>query len=119
MCTVPQKLPNLIDRAIPFSAAEHAPTCLIFPSDVLEMPYEPPEHAFKQVPSSIGIERATVTPSDTAVRRAAEILNAGRKLARLVGQGARGCVPELTQVADLLGAGAAKALLGKDVLPDD
>ncbi len=36
----------------------------------------------------------------------------------LVGQGARGCVEELTEVADLLGAGAAKALLGKDVLPD-
>ena len=36
----------------------------------------------------------------------------------LVGQGARGCVAELTEVADLLGAGVAKALLGKDVLPD-
>ena len=54
MCTVPQQLPNLIDRAIRIAAAEHAPTALIFPSDVLEMPYEPPEHAFKQVPSSLG-----------------------------------------------------------------
>jgi pyruvate dehydrogenase (quinone) len=52
------------------------------------------------------------------VRRAADILNAGQKVAMLVGQGARGCAAELTQVADLLGAGAAKALLGKDVLPD-
>ena len=119
MCTVPQQLPNLIDRAIRIAETEHAPTCVIFPSDVLELPYEAPEHAFKQVPSSIGMERATVTPSETAVWQAADILNAGEKVAILVGQGARDCVPELTQVAELLGAGAAKALLGKDVLPDD
>jgi pyruvate dehydrogenase (quinone) len=119
MCTVPEQLPNLIDRAIRIAEAEHAPTCLIFPSDVLEMPYEAPQHAFKQVPSSLGVSQATVCPDDAAVRQAADILNAGEKVALLVGQGARGCVDELTQVADRLGAGAAKALLGKDVLPDD
>jgi pyruvate dehydrogenase (quinone) len=119
MCTVPQQLPNLIDRAIRIAAAEHAPTALIFPSDVLEMPYEPPGHAFKQVPSSLGFSAVTPHPDDAAVRKAAEILNAGEKVALLVGQGARGCVDELTQVADLLGAGAAKALLGKDVLSDE
>ena len=119
ICTVPQQLPNLIDRALRVARAEHAPTCVIFPSDVLELPYEAPEHAFKQVPSSVGTEHATVTPSEQAVWQAAEILNTGEKVALLVGQGARDCVPELTQVADLLGAGAAKALLGKDVLPDD
>jgi pyruvate dehydrogenase (quinone) len=119
MCTVPQQLPNLIDRAIRIAQTEHAPTCLIFPSDVLELPYEPPEHAFKQVPSSIGMANATPRADDAAVRQAADILNAGEKVALLVGQGARGCVDELTQVADLLGAGAAKALLGKDVLSDD
>jgi pyruvate dehydrogenase (quinone) len=119
MCTVPQQLPNLIDRAIRIAEAEHAPTCLIFPSDVLEMGYEPPEHAFKQVPSSMGIARPTVTPDAGAVQAAADILNAGGKVALLVGQGARGCVDEITEVCDLLGAGVAKALLGKDVLPDD
>ncbi|HKS77315.1 MAG TPA: thiamine pyrophosphate-dependent enzyme, partial [Gaiellaceae bacterium] len=40
-------------------------------------------------------------------------------VAMLVGQGARGAAEELERVADLLGAGVAKALLGKDVLPDD
>ena len=55
MCTVPQQLPNLLDRAIRIALAERAPTCLIFPSDVLELPYEPPGHAFKQVPSSLGV----------------------------------------------------------------
>jgi pyruvate dehydrogenase (quinone) len=119
MCTVPQQLPNLIDRAIRVAQSEHAPTGIIFPSDVLELPYEPPEHAFKQVPSSLGMTTVTPRADDAAVQQAADILNAGEKVALLVGQGARGCVDELTQVADVLGAGAAKALLGKDVLPDD
>ena len=119
MCTVPQQLPNLLDRAIRVALTEHAPTCLIFPSDVLELPYEAPQHAFKQVPSSLGISTTTQRPDEGAVRQAADILNAGQKVAMLVGQGARGCVEELSHVADLLGAGAAKALLGKDVLPDD
>ncbi len=118
MCTVPQQLPNLIDRAIRIAEAERAPTCVIFPSDVFDLAYEPPEHAFKQVPSSIGTAPATVRPNDAAVESAAGLLNAGRRVAILVGQGARGCVDELTEAADLLGAGAAKALLGKDVLPD-
>src|SRR5436853_4872262 len=54
-CNVPQQLPNLIDRAIRVALAEQAPTALIFPSDVLELPYEAPAHAFKQVPSSLGL----------------------------------------------------------------
>ncbi|HEY7047954.1 MAG TPA: thiamine pyrophosphate-requiring protein [Jatrophihabitantaceae bacterium] len=118
MCTVPQQLPNLIDRAIRVAESAHAPTCVIFPSDVFDLPYEAPEHAFKQVPSSLGTAPATVRPNDDAIEAAAELLNAGERVAMLVGQGARGAEAELTEVADRLGAGAAKALLGKDVLPD-
>src|SRR6185312_15815450 len=83
-----------------------------------ELEYTPPGHAFKQVPSSLGMTRPRLLPDDDGLRRAADLLNAGSKVALLVGQGARGCAEELSQVADLLGAGAAKALLGKDVLPD-
>ena len=119
MCTVPQQLPNLIDRAIRVAISEQAPTCIIVPSDVLELDYVAPGHAFKQVPSSLGMSASTAVPDQAAVHQAADILNAGQKVALLVGQGARGCQAELTAVADALGAGAAKALLGKDVLPDD
>ncbi|MDK3257254.1 thiamine pyrophosphate-requiring protein [Blastococcus capsensis] len=118
MCTVPEQLPNLIDRAIRVAVSERAPTALIFPSDVLELEYEPPQHAFKDVPSSLGIAPSVPQPDPAAVQQAADLLNAGEKVALLVGQGAHGCQEELTEVADLLGAGAAKALLGKDVLPD-
>ncbi|BBX26849.1 thiamine pyrophosphate-requiring protein [Mycolicibacterium alvei] len=119
MCTVPKQLPNLIDRAIRIALSASAPTCIIIPSDVFDLKYEAPEHAFKQVPSSVGMSSSTVTADPVAVRQAADLLNAGEKVALLVGQGARGCVPELTQIADLLGAGVAKALLGKDVLSDE
>jgi pyruvate dehydrogenase (quinone) len=119
MCIVGEQLPNLIDRAIRIAMTEQAPTCIIIPSDVFDLEYVAPGHVFKQVPSSLGLAVPTPQADDAAVKRAAEILNAGQKVAILVGQGARGCVAELSQVADLLGAGVAKALLGKDVLPDD
>jgi pyruvate dehydrogenase (quinone) len=99
--------------------AERCPTALIIPSDVQELEYSAPEHAFKMVPSSLGVEWPAVAPDDAAVHRAAEILNAGQKVAILAGAGARGARAEVMQVADLLGAGVAKPLLGKDVLSDE
>ena len=91
MCTVPEQLPNLIDRAIRIAVSESAPTCIIIPSDVFDLDYVAPGHAFKQVPSSVGMSASTVTAEQSAVRQAADILNAGQKVALLVGQGARGC----------------------------
>ena len=97
-----------------------APTALIIPSDLQEEPYEPPSHAFKQVPSSDpSIVSPMLAPRPDQVSQAAEILNAGEKVAILVGQGARSAADQVRQVAELTGAGVAKALLGKDVLPDD
>ncbi|CQD08675.1 thiamine pyrophosphate protein [Mycobacterium lentiflavum] len=119
MVTVPEQLPNVLDRAIRVAIAQRTPTALIIPADVQELPYSAPTHAFKMVPSSLGVEWPTICADDAAVARAAEILNAGTKVAMLVGTGARGARAELTEVAELLGAGAAKALLGKDVLSDE
>lgn len=119
MVTVPEQLPNVLDRAIRTAVGRRAPTALIIPADVQELSYSPPQHAFKMVPSSLGVSWPAVTPDDAAIGRAAEILNAGTKVAMLVGNGARGAEAELSDVADLLGAGAAKPLLGKDVLSDE
>jgi pyruvate dehydrogenase (quinone) len=119
MVTVPEQLPNVLDRAIRTAQAERAPTALIIPADVQELPYSAPTHAFKMVPSSIGTDWPVPAPDDEAILRAAEILNAGSKVAILAGQGARGARRELEEIADLLGAGVAKPLLGKDVLSDE
>ena len=119
MVTVPEQLPGVLDRAIRVALAERAPTAIIIPSDVQELAYSAPTHAFKMVPSSLGIDWPTAVPGGDAIARAAEILNAGRKVAILAGQGARGARTELEQVAEILGAGVAKPLLGKDVLSDE
>jgi pyruvate dehydrogenase (quinone) len=119
MVTVPEQLPNVLDRAIRTALAERAPTAIIIPSDVQELPYSPPTHAFKMVPSSIGVDWPVGVPGDEAITRAADVLNSGGKVAILAGQGARGARRELEQVAELLGAGVAKPLLGKDVLSDE
>jgi pyruvate dehydrogenase (quinone) len=119
MVTVPEQLPNVLDRAIRVALAERAPTAVIIPSDVQELEYSPPSHAFKMVPSSVGVDWPTTAADDDAIARAAGILNVGTKVAILAGSGARGARAELQQVADLLGAGVAKPLLGKDVLADD
>jgi pyruvate dehydrogenase (quinone) len=119
MVTVPEQLPNVIDRALRVATARRAPTAVIIPNDVQELDYAPPTHAFKMVPSSLGTSWPAVDPDDGAVAAAAEILNGGKKVALLIGQGARGAADEVVEVADLLGAGVAKALLGKDVLSDE
>ena len=119
MVTVPEQLPNVLDRAIRTAQAERAPTAVIIPADVQELPYSAPTHAFKMVPSSIGTAWPVPAPDDEAILRAADILNAGSKVAILAGQGARGARRELEEIAELLGAGVAKALLGKDVLSDE
>ncbi|MGW4134851.1 thiamine pyrophosphate-requiring protein [Amycolatopsis japonica] len=117
---VPEQLPNALDRALRTAIAQRAPTALIIPADLQEETYQPPQHEFKHVPSSPPDHpRASVIPPSDEVARAAEVLNAGEKVAILVGQGARNAVTEVREVAELTGAGVAKALLGKDVLPDD
>jgi pyruvate dehydrogenase (quinone) len=117
--TVPEQLPNVLDRAIRTAYARRSPTAIIIPGDVQELDYSPPTHEFKMVPSSLDRSSWTAVPSQESLERAAEILNSGDKVAVLVGQGAAGARTEVERVAEMLGAGVAKALLGKDVLSDD
>ena len=119
MVTVPEQLPNVLDRAIRIASSERTVTAVIIPSDVQELDYSPPTHAFKMVPSSLDLTWSLPVPAQQDLGRAAEVLNSGSKVAMLVGQGARAAAAEVLQVAEALGAGVAKALLGKDVLPDD
>ncbi|MBS0421376.1 MAG: thiamine pyrophosphate-requiring protein [Proteobacteria bacterium] len=110
---------HLVDRAIRIAVAERRVTAIILPNDLQESPYEDPPRAHGTVHSGIGYMRPRTLPQETELRRAAEVLNSGKKVAMLVGAGALGATDEVIAVADRLGAGAAKALLGKAVLPDD
>ena len=119
MVTVPEQLPNVLDRAIRIAVSQRSVTAVILPADVQELDYVPPSHAFKMVPSSLGLTEPELLPSERELRHAADILNAGKKVAILVGQGARRAREEVIEIADVLGAGVAKALLGKDVVSDE
>ncbi len=109
---VPEQLPNLIDRAMRTAHAQSTVTAIIVPADVQELTYSPPTHAFKMVPSSRSLSRYAPVPAEADVERAADLLNAGERVAILVGQGARGARHEVERLAELLGTGVAKALLG-------
>ena len=117
---VPAQPRHLVDRAIRIALDRRGVSTLIFPNDVQEAPaVASPPRIHGSVFSSVGISRPRVLPPTGELQRAAEILNEGKKVAMLVGQGARGAADELVEAAEILGAGVAKALLGKDVLPDD
>jgi pyruvate dehydrogenase (quinone) len=119
MCSDPMQARHLIDRAFRIAMSERCVTCLIFPNDIQEVDVEEPARAHGTVHSGIGYQKPSVTPKAADLQRAADILNEGKKVAMLVGAGALEAADEVIEVAQLLGAGVAKALLGKAVLPDD
>lgn len=119
MATVPSQVRHLIDRAVRIAKAERTVTCVILPNDLQEEKYEEPKRAHGTVHSGIHFSKPTIIPSQTDLQKAADILNGGEKVAMLIGAGAFGAADEVLAVADLLGAGIAKALLGKAVIPDD
>ncbi len=119
-CMSPPAIRHLIDRAVKIAKASRTVTCVIVPEDIQESPYEDPpaEHGavFTGVEDSL---RPRVIPAESQIRKAAELLNRSEKPAILIGQGAAHAADEVIQLADILGTGVAKALNGKDALPDD
>jgi pyruvate dehydrogenase (quinone) len=118
-CMAPAQARHLIDRAVRIALASRSVTCVIVPADVQEAPYEEPPRKHGAVFSGTAIDEPRVAADDRALRHAAEVLNSGAKVAMLVGQGAKHAADEVIEVAELLGAGVAKALNGKAALPDD
>ncbi|MDN7610159.1 thiamine pyrophosphate-requiring protein [Burkholderia multivorans] len=119
LATVPGQVRHLVDRAVRTALGARAVTALVLPNDLQELDYAAPKRAHGTVHSGIGYTRPKVVPYADDLQRAADVLNAGSKVAMLVGAGALNATDEVIAVADRLGAGAAKALLGKAALPDD
>jgi pyruvate dehydrogenase (quinone) len=117
--SMPAQVRHLVDRAVRIAIGGRRVTALILPNDLQELPYEEPARAHGTLHSGVGYTEPKVVPYDADLRRAADILNAGKKVAMLVGAGALHATDDVIAVADKLGAGAAKALLGKAALPDD
>jgi pyruvate dehydrogenase (quinone) len=115
----PAQVRHLIDRAYRIAKAERRVTCVILPNDIQVAPMAQPTHEHAMTHSGTGIEMSPVVPDAVALARAAEVLNAGERVALLVGAGALGATDEVIAVAERLGAGVAKALLGKAAVPDN
>jgi pyruvate dehydrogenase (quinone) len=118
-CMDPRQAAHLVDRAVRIALSQRTVTAIIVPNDVQEMEYSDPPSAHGAVRSSPGWTPPRVVPREDDLRRAADVLNAGERVAILAGRGARHATDELLAVADTLGAGIAKALNGRAVVPDD
>jgi pyruvate dehydrogenase (quinone) len=120
VCMAPEQARHLVDRAIKTALTRRGVATIIVPDDVQDAPAQPsPPKAHGAVFSSVGWSRPRLLPDEDELRKAADVLNAGKKVAILIGQGAAEAAPEVVEAAELLGAGVAKALLGRAALPDD
>jgi pyruvate dehydrogenase (quinone) len=119
MASSPLQTRQLVDRAMRIAKAERSVTCIIIPKDVQELDIEQPPHAHNTVHTGLGYTSPHIVPMAEDLQKAAEILNSGKKVSILIGAGAMDASKEVTEVADILGCGVAKALLGKAVLSDD
>ncbi len=110
----PEQVPMLVDRAFRTALATRSPCVIIVPHDVQQ------EDAAEELPQAHGVivttpewSRPHVVPQDDDLRRAADVLNAGKRVALLVGQGIREAEGPVRAVAERLGAGVTTSLLGK------
>src|SRR6185437_9752798 len=111
----PVAMRHIVDRAVRTAKAFRAVTCIIVPKDVQEDKAVPrPPHKHNTAHSSVGYSAPIVVPAPVDLQRAADLLNAGERVALLVGQGALGATDELIAVAEKLGAGVAKAVEPED-----
>ncbi|KRV48434.1 thiamine pyrophosphate-binding protein [Wenjunlia vitaminophila] len=120
MIVHPAQARHVIDRAFKTALTRRGVATIIVPEDIQEASAQPsPPKTHGAVYSSVGWSRPRVLPNEEELQLAAQVLNEGQRVAMLIGQGAAGAADEVTQAAELLGAGVAKALLGREVLPDD
>ena len=117
--THPAQLRHVVDRAFRIAVATRSPTVIILPKDLQELDYQAPARVHGFTRSGAGYAFPKTVPCEAELLKAADVLNSGERVAILVGAGAIGASGEVIAIADKLGAGAAKALLGKSALPDD
>ncbi len=115
---VPEQIRHCIDRAVRIAATTRSVTCVIIPNDLQELAYKDPPLVHGTTHTGVGYAGPAKLPEQSLLQQAADVLNAGKKVAILVGSGALGATDEVIAIAEKLQAGVSKALLGKAVLPD-
>lgn len=115
---LPEQIRHCIDRAVRIAATTRSVTCVIIPNDLQELAYKDPPLAHGATHTGVGYAGPAKLPDQALLQQAADVLNAGKKVAILVGSGALAATDEVIAIAEKLQAGVSKALLGKAVLPD-
>ncbi|GGM58493.1 pyruvate oxidase [Micromonospora sonchi] len=123
MVTNPQQMPAVVDLAIRNALSKRTVAHLTFPNDVQVAPatQDPYRHVSPGKPpmSAATVCHPQLAPHPQELAKAAEVLKAGRKVAMLVGIGARGARAEVLAVAEALASPIVKTLPGKLVVPDE
>jgi len=108
MATTPAQVTHLIDRAVQIARATRSVTCVIVPNDIQEEEAEAPPREHGPVFSGGPVPKPHVVPREPDLVRAAEVLDAGERVAILIGQGAREAAAEIEELAERLGAGSPR-----------
>jgi pyruvate dehydrogenase (quinone) len=116
----PEQLRHVVDRAFRAAIGGRTVAAIIIPHDVQQEEAEPvPKHEHGRQHSAPGFVPPRMVPRHEELLRAASVLNAGHRVAIIAGAGALNATDEIISVAERLGAGIAKSLLGKASVPDD
>ena len=94
--SAPSQVRHLVDRSIRTALGDRRVTAIILPNDLQTLPYEEPPREHGTLHSGVGYSRPRVVPYDEDLQRAADVLNAGKKVAILIGAGALGAGREVT-----------------------
>jgi pyruvate dehydrogenase (quinone) len=108
-----EQAPMVLDRAFRTAIATRSPCVVVVPHDVQKLEADDPSQEHGVVVTAPEWRRPHVVPRAEDLQAAADVLNAGRRVALLVGQGARGADQQVRAVAERLGAGVTTSLLGK------
>lgn len=114
----PEQLGAVLDNAFRTALATSGPTCVIVPHDIQQADAPQRHHAHGNVPSAPVIATPRIAPQQADLDAAAALLNAGERVAILVGQGAYTAREEIAALAERLGAGVTTSLLGKPVVDE-
>ena len=115
----PMQAQAVIDRAFRVAKTELQPCVVIFPHDVQRMAMKEPTMKTWVARSGVGAPSTAFAPPEAEIKKAADIINAGKKVALLVGHGAKGATDEILALAEKTGAGIITALRGKQVVSAD
>jgi pyruvate dehydrogenase (quinone) len=118
MVSTPSQMRHIIDRAMRIAQMERNVCCIILPNDIQEMEATEPAREHGTIHSGLGYTAPRIVPCADDLQLAADVLNDGSRVSILIGAGAMHATREVIEAADLLGAGIAKALLGKAAIPD-